>query len=61
MGGEVEGPHMIRRFVHETHGQGLVEYALIGSLIAVVAAVGLGLVAPKAVDLYQAVADTFPG
>lgn len=47
---------IIRRFVREEEGQGLVEYALIIALIAIVAIVGLGLAGGKVNDMFTGIA-----
>ncbi len=47
---------LITRFVREEEGQGLVEYALIIALIAIVAIVGLGLAGTKVNDMFTGIA-----
>lgn len=47
---------IIRRFVSEEEGQGLVEYALIIALIAIVAIVGLGVAGTKVNAMFNNIA-----
>jgi pilus assembly protein Flp/PilA len=47
---------IMRRLVQEEEGQGMVEYALIIALIAVVAAVGLTALGPKIDAMFDAIA-----
>lgn len=49
---------MLRRFFSREKGQGLVEYALILFLIAVVVIAVLTLVGGKVKDTFQSVADS---
>ncbi len=46
---------IIRRFVREEEGQGLVEYALIIALIAIVAIGGLTLAGGKVGDMFTGI------
>lgn len=46
---------IMKRLVVEEEGQGMVEYALIIALVALVAAVGLGTLGPKINDMFDAI------
>lgn len=46
---------IIRRFVREEEGQGLVEYALIIALIAIVAIGGLTMAGGKVKDMFAGI------
>ncbi|HNX75611.1 MAG TPA: Flp family type IVb pilin [Candidatus Rifleibacterium sp.] len=46
---------IIRRFVREEEGQGLVEYALIIALIAIVAIAGLTLAGTKVSGMFTSI------
>ena len=47
---------LIKRFVREEEGQGLVEYALIIALIAIVAITGLTMAGGKVGDMFTGIA-----
>lgn len=51
---------MIRRFFRQDKGQGLVEFALIIVLIALVAAVIMPFVGNALISAFQQAADAFP-
>jgi len=44
-----------RIFLHSKEGQGIIEYALIISFIALVVILGLQAVAPKLIDVFSSV------
>lgn len=46
---------IMKRLVREEEGQGMVEYALIIALIAIVAAVGLTALGPKIDAMFDAI------
>lgn len=52
---------IMKRLVREEEGQGMVEYALIIALIALVAAVGLGVLGPKIDTMFDNIAAKIPG
>ncbi len=56
-----KGDFMIRKLVRDRKGQGLVEYALLVSGIAIVSLVGISLLGHKTSDLMDAAAVLLPG
>jgi pilus assembly protein Flp/PilA len=52
--------HLLSRLWHEEDGQGMVEYALIIALIAIVVIVALGPLGKRIAALFQSTTDNLP-
>ncbi|HEU4937594.1 MAG TPA: Flp family type IVb pilin [Vicinamibacterales bacterium] len=52
--------NLVVRFVREEEGQDLIEYALLASLIALVAVVAIGEVGTKINAIFEAIRDAIP-
>lgn len=51
----------IKWVAQEESGQGMVEYALIIALVALVVTVGLNILRGSVTDMYNKVSDSWPG
>ena len=48
---------MLKKFFRDERGQDMIEYALLGAFISIVAIVTLRLIGPLVVDIYEGIED----
>ena len=53
--------NMMKWFMEEEDGQGMVEYALLFALVALVAVVGLGAIGKGVVSFFERLVEEMPG